>query len=90
MMSVVGKSTCLGFKTGLYISYHGGNAVWYIKQRGYFMKDARISGYFDTKYMTVLRIEQRVIMLFNRNWPIHCQKTCLRAFIIWIAGMATC
>ncbi len=22
------------------------------------MKDARISGYFDTKYMTVLRIEQ--------------------------------
>ncbi len=58
MMSVVGKSTCWGFKTGLYISYHGGNAVRYMKQRGYFMKDARISGYFDTKYMTVLRIEQ--------------------------------
>ena len=57
-MSVVGKSTCSGFKTGLYISYHGGNAVRYIKQRGYFMKDGRISGYFDTKYMTVLRIEQ--------------------------------
>ena len=57
-MSVVGKSTCSWFKTGLYISYHGGNAVRYIKQRGYFLKDARISGYFDTKYMTILRIEQ--------------------------------
>ncbi len=41
MMSVVGKSTCSGFKTGLYISYHGGNAVRYIKQRDYFMKDAQ-------------------------------------------------
>ena len=58
MMSVVGKSTCSGFKTGLYISYHGENAVRYIKERGYFMKDAQISGYFDTKYMSVLRIEQ--------------------------------
>ncbi len=57
-MSVVGKSTCSGFKTGLYISYHGGNAVRYIKQMCYFMKDPGISGYFDTKYMTVLRIEQ--------------------------------
>ncbi len=26
------------------------------------MKDARISGYFDTKYMTLLRLEQ---MLYN-------------------------
>ncbi len=58
MMSVVGKSTCSGFKTGFYISYHGGNTVRYIKQRGYFMKDCRISGYFDTKYITVLWIEQ--------------------------------
>ncbi len=58
MMSVVGKSTCSGFKTGLYIFYHGGNAVRYIKQRGYFMKDVRTSGHFDTKYMTVLRIEK--------------------------------
>ena len=58
MMSVVGKSTCSGFKTGLYISYHGGNAVRYIKQRGYSMKDGRVSGQFDTKYITVLRIEQ--------------------------------
>ena len=57
-MSVVGKSTCSGFKTGLYISYHGRNTVRHIKQKGYFMKDARISGYFGTKYMTVLRIEQ--------------------------------
>ncbi len=40
------------------MSYHGGNAVSYIKQRGYFMKNARISGYFDTKYMTLHRIEQ--------------------------------
>ena len=52
-MSVVRKSTCSGFKTGLYISYLGGNAVRYIKQRGYFMKDAQIFGHFDTKYMTV-------------------------------------
>ncbi len=39
MMSVVEKSTCLGFITGLCISYHGGNAVRYIGQGGYFMKD---------------------------------------------------
>ncbi len=30
MMSVVKKSTCSGFKTRLYISYHGRNAVRYI------------------------------------------------------------
>ena len=29
-----------------------------MNQRGGFMKDGRISGYFDTKYMTVLQIEQ--------------------------------
>ncbi len=57
-MSVVGKSTCSGSKTGLYISYHGGNAVRYINQRGYFLKDARTSGCFDTNYMTVLGTEQ--------------------------------
>ncbi len=57
-MSVVGKSTCSGFKTGLYISYHGGNVVRYIRQRGYFMKDGQNSGYFDNKYMTILQIEQ--------------------------------
>ena len=58
MMSVVGKSTYSGFKTGLYTSYHGGNAVMYIKQRGNFKKNAQISGHFDTKFITVLRIEQ--------------------------------
>ncbi len=58
MMSVVGKLTCSGFKTVLYISYHGGNAVRYIKQCGYFMKDGRMSGYFGTKYMSILQIEQ--------------------------------
>ncbi len=58
MMSVVGKSTCSGFKTGLYTSYHGKNAIRYIKKRVYFIKDGRISGYFDTKYMSLLRIEQ--------------------------------
>ena len=57
MLSVVGKSACSGLKTGLYISDRGGNAVRYNKQRGYFMKDAQISGCFDTKYMAVLRIE---------------------------------
>ena len=57
-MSVVGKSTCSGFKTGLYISYHSENAVRYIRQRRYFPKDDRISGHFDTKYMTVLQVEQ--------------------------------
>ncbi len=31
---------------------------------------------------------QRVIMLFNRTLPTRCQKTSLRAFISWIAGMA--
>ena len=59
VMSVVGKSTCSGFKTGLYIlSYHGEKTVGYIKKRGYFLKDGRISGYFDTSYMTDLQIEQ--------------------------------
>ncbi len=58
MMSVVGKSTCSGSKTGLYIFYHGGNAVRYIKERSYFLKDGRISGYFDTKFLKVLQIEQ--------------------------------
>ncbi len=58
MMSVVGKSTFSGFKTGFYMSYHGGSTVTYIKQRGYFMKDAKISGYFHTKYMTLLQTEQ--------------------------------
>ncbi len=62
MMSVVGKSTCSGFKTGLYISYHGEKAVRYVKQRGYFLKDARISGHFDTKDMTVRQTEQ---ILYN-------------------------
>ncbi len=67
MMSVVGKSTCSGFKTGLYISCNGGKAVRYIKKRGCFMKQGRISGYFDTKYVTVLQIEQ---ILHN----FECQK----------------
>ncbi len=67
-MSVVGKSTCSGFKTGLYISYHDGNAVRYIKERSYFLKDGRISGYFDTKYMTVLQIEQ--ILHSFEDWTI--------------------
>ncbi len=31
---------------------------------------------------------ERVIMHFNRNLPDRCQKTSLRAFISWIAGMA--
>ena len=52
MMSVVGKSTCSGFQTGLYISCHDENAVRYIKERGYVMEAGRISGYFDTKYVT--------------------------------------
>ena len=59
-MSVVGKSTCSWFKIGLYTSHHGGNAARYIKQRGYFIKDTRISGYFDTTYMTVLQIDQNL------------------------------
>ncbi len=58
MMSVVGKSTCSGFKTGFYISYHGGNVVRYIEERSYFPKYGRISGCFDAKYMTVVQIEQ--------------------------------
>ncbi len=37
-MSVVGKSTCSGFKTKLYIPYHGGNVIRYIKQMGYYLK----------------------------------------------------
>ncbi len=62
MMSSVGKSTCSGFKTGLYISYRGGNDVRCIKQGVYFMTDGRISGYFDTKYLVILQIEQ---ILYN-------------------------
>ena len=59
MMSVVGQLTCSGFKTGLCISFHDGHAVRYIKQSGYVMEDAQISGFFFyTKYISVLRIEQ--------------------------------
>ncbi len=58
MMSVVGKSTCSGVKTGLYISYHGKNVVRYIKQGTCFLKDGRISGHPDTQYITVLQIEK--------------------------------
>ena len=58
MMSVVGKSTCSGFKTGLYVSYHGANAVGYIKERSYFLRDGQISGHFDTEFMSILQIEQ--------------------------------
>ncbi len=32
------------------------------------MKDARISGYFDTKYMTVLRIEQILHNFEDQNF----------------------
>ena len=53
-MIAVGKSTCSGFKTGLYIILSWWKCARYIKQRGYFMKNGRIPGYFDTKYMTVL------------------------------------
>ena len=70
MMSVVGKSTCPGFKTGLYISYHGENAVRYIKHRGYFMEDGRIPGYFDTKYMSVPRTEQSLHNFKVKKLPI--------------------
>ncbi len=38
-------------------TYHIMLEMPYIKQRGYFMKDGRISGYFDTKCMTILQIE---------------------------------
>ncbi len=33
------------------------NDVRYIKERSYFLEDGPISGYFDTKNMTVLQIE---------------------------------
>ncbi len=79
-MSVVGKSTCSGLKTRLYISYHGWNAVRYIKQRVYFMKDDRI--YFDTKYMTVLQIEQ--ILQYFEYWKFaHFFLTSNRSISAW-------
>ncbi len=55
-----GKIDLFRVKTGLHMSYNGVNAVRYIKQRGYFMKDGRIYGYFDTKYMTISQTEQNV------------------------------
>ncbi len=70
-MSVVGKSTCSGFKTGLYISYHSGNALRDIKGWGYSLKDDRISSYFDAKYMTLLQIvlhnsdDQNIVNFFT-------------------------
>ena len=56
-MSVVGKLTCSGLKTWLYITYHARNDVRYIKEGSYFMKDGRISSNFDTKSMAILQIE---------------------------------
>ena len=81
-MSVVGKSTSLGFKTGLYVSYY---AVRYIEERGYFMKAARISGYSDTKHMTVLQIEQilhnfedqKFALFFTFNMSIFAWQMCM-------------
>ncbi len=52
LMSVAGRSTCSGFKTLLYISYHGKSPVKYIKERNYFLKDGWIPGYFDTTNFT--------------------------------------
>ncbi len=37
-----------GSKQGCFV--YGGKTVKYIKQRGYFMKDGPISGYFDIEY----------------------------------------
>ena len=86
MMSVVGKSTFSGFKTGLYISYHGGNDVGYLKQRGYFMKGSRISGYFDTKYMymTILQREQILHNFENQKIAIflNLEQVSLRVTLI--------
>ncbi len=70
MMSVVGKSTCSEIETVLFLSYHGRNAVRYIKQRGYFMEDGRISGYLDTKYMIILWIEEILHNFEDQNLPI--------------------
>ncbi len=60
MMSVVQKSTCSGFKTKLYISYHSGNALRYINLFSALARrclsgcrDGGISDYFDTIYLTV-------------------------------------
>ena len=85
-MSVVGKSTCSRFKTGLYISYHGENAVRDIKQRGYFLKDSRISGYFDTKYVTVLQIEQ-ILHSFKDQKKINLEQV---NFCVTLVNISQC
>ncbi len=50
MMSVVGNSTCSGFKIGLYIFNHGGNAVKCTNQGNSFLKSGRIPDYFGTNF----------------------------------------
>ncbi len=42
----------------------------------------------NTVKQEIFACRKRVIMLLNRNLPTRCQKTSLRAFISWIAGMA--
>ncbi len=42
----------------------------------------------QTSSYGVSAVEERVIVLFNRNLPIRCHKTSLRAFVSWIADMA--
>ena len=53
-----GKIDLFRVQNGLYMSYHGGKVVRCITRRGFFLNNGRISDYFDTKYMTVFRIEQ--------------------------------
>ncbi len=57
-MSVVKNQPFLGSKQGCTYPTMEGMLSGISNRGGNFMKDAWISGYFDTKYMTVLRIEQ--------------------------------
>ncbi len=57
MMSAVGKLTCSGFKTVVYMFHHGGNDIRFNNQEYDILESCRMSDYFDTKYTKVVQIE---------------------------------
>ena len=66
-----------------------------IKEKGYFMEDGRISGYFDTKYMTILPIEQILhnfedqifFLTQNRSIQVFFLLLLLRSHSVYIGNV---
>ena len=66
---VMKKQTSSGFIIGLYITLFGEKALEYINQESYFLNDWRIPCYFDTKFTTVVQIEQILWRFKSQKLP---------------------